>query len=179
MTTLPPSVNDSLENVGTSTSRNPMGNCGYSPYEVCNVLSHERMGLSSTIAAGPRQHSHSQVRFPWDSWPCFTVSVSRLPQPGGPGPHIYIPQEQGGPGYTPRHRFPFRLFLWLAGLRWVDPRANAVSLAIPLSLLAYSLPRERVHRAGAQQSTSPLTPLFRPSGDMSQYLRIAANLCNI
>jgi hypothetical protein len=26
-----------------------------------------------------------------------TVSDSRLPQPGGPGPHIYIPQEQGGP----------------------------------------------------------------------------------
>jgi hypothetical protein len=26
----------------------------------------------------------------------FSVSDSRLPQPGGPGPWIYIPQEQGG-----------------------------------------------------------------------------------
>jgi hypothetical protein len=25
----------------------------------------------------------------------------RLPQPGGPGPHIYIPQEQGGPVIPP------------------------------------------------------------------------------
>jgi hypothetical protein len=43
------------------------------------VLSHERMGLSITIAAGPRQHSHSRVRVPWDSQPYFTVSDSRLP----------------------------------------------------------------------------------------------------
>jgi hypothetical protein len=30
-------------------------------------------------AAGPRQHSHSCVRVPWDSRPYFTVSDSRLP----------------------------------------------------------------------------------------------------
>jgi hypothetical protein len=29
-------------------------------------------------------------------WPHFTVSYSRLPQPGGPGPRIFIPQKQGG-----------------------------------------------------------------------------------
>jgi hypothetical protein len=55
------------------------------------------MGLSFTIDAGPRQRSHSQVRVPHVSWPRFTVSGSRLPQTGGPGPRIYIPQEQGGP----------------------------------------------------------------------------------
>jgi hypothetical protein len=55
------------------------------------------MGLSFTIAAGPRERNHSQVRVPWDSWTYFSVSDSRLPQPGGPGPRIYIPQEQGGP----------------------------------------------------------------------------------
>jgi hypothetical protein len=27
-----------------------------------------------------------------DLWPHFTVSDSRLPQPGGPGPRIYIPR---------------------------------------------------------------------------------------
>jgi hypothetical protein len=57
---------------------------------ICNILSDERMGLSFTIAAGPRQRSHSQVRTPRDSWSHFTASDSRLPQPGGPGPRIYM-----------------------------------------------------------------------------------------
>jgi hypothetical protein len=48
------------------------------------------MGLSFTIAAGPRQRSHSQVRIPRDSWPHFTVTYSRLLYPGEPGPRIYI-----------------------------------------------------------------------------------------
>jgi hypothetical protein len=55
----------------------------------------------------------------------FTVSDLRLPQPGGPGPCIYIPQEQGGQVIPPgtgyplipcwTHRFFFRrmyIFLW-------------------------------------------------------------------
>jgi hypothetical protein len=37
------------------------------------------MALSFTIAAGPCQCSHFQVQVPWDLWPYFTVSVSRLP----------------------------------------------------------------------------------------------------
>jgi hypothetical protein len=41
--------------------------------------SDERTGLSFTIAAGPRQHSHSWVRVPCDARPYFTVSDSRLP----------------------------------------------------------------------------------------------------
>jgi hypothetical protein len=60
------------------------------------MLSNERMGLTLTVDAGSRQRSHPQVRVPWDSWPYFTVSDSRLPQPGSPGPRIYIPQERGG-----------------------------------------------------------------------------------
>jgi hypothetical protein len=56
-----------------------------------------RTGLPFTIAAGPRQYSHSRVRVPGNSWPNFTVTDSKLPQPGGPGPSIYIPREQGGP----------------------------------------------------------------------------------
>jgi hypothetical protein len=35
------------------------------------------------------------------------VSDSRIPQPGGPGPRIYIPQKQGGPIIPPRHWVPF------------------------------------------------------------------------
>jgi hypothetical protein len=76
------------------------------------------MGLPFTIAAGPRQRSHSHVRVPRDSWPHFTVSDSRLPQHGGAGPRIYIPQEQGGPVIPPGTGFPFRHLLRLARLRW-------------------------------------------------------------
>jgi hypothetical protein len=70
---------------------------------LCNILSDERMGLSFTIAAGPRQRSHSQVR---------------VPQPGRPGPRIHIPQEQGGPVILPGTGFPFRRLLRLAELQW-------------------------------------------------------------
>jgi hypothetical protein len=59
------------------------------------------MGLSCTIAASPRQRSNSRVRVPRDTWLYFTLSDSRLLQPGGPGPRIYIPQKQGGPFITP------------------------------------------------------------------------------
>jgi hypothetical protein len=40
------------------------------------------------------------------------------PQPGGPGPRIYIPQEQGGSVIPPSTGFPFHRLLRLAGLRW-------------------------------------------------------------
>jgi hypothetical protein len=59
------------------------------------ALSNKRTGLSFTIA-DLRQRSHSQVGVPQDSWPHFTVSDSRVLQPGGPDPCIYIPQEQSG-----------------------------------------------------------------------------------
>jgi hypothetical protein len=45
---------------------------------ICGDLSDERTGLSFTIAAGPRQLSHSRVRVPCDSQPYFTVSNLRL-----------------------------------------------------------------------------------------------------
>jgi hypothetical protein len=80
--------------------------------------SNEKTDLPFTIAAGPCQRSHSRFRVPGDSWPYFTVSDLRLPEPGGPGPRIYIPQEQGGPVITPCTVFHFRRLLRLAGLRW-------------------------------------------------------------
>jgi hypothetical protein len=76
------------------------------------------MGLSFTIAAGPSQRSHSLVRVPWDSLPYFTVSDSRLPHTGGPGPRICIPHEQRGPVIPPGTGFPFPCHLRLTGLRW-------------------------------------------------------------
>jgi hypothetical protein len=76
------------------------------------------MDLSFTISAGPRQRSHFQVRVPRDLWPHFTVSDSKLHQPGRPGPPIYIPQQQVGPVISPDTGFPFRPLRRLAGLRW-------------------------------------------------------------
>jgi hypothetical protein len=76
------------------------------------------MGLSFTVAASPRQRNYSQIRVPQDSWPHFTVSDSRPYQPVGPGPRIYIPQEQGGSFTPPGTGFPFRRLLRFQGLRW-------------------------------------------------------------
>jgi hypothetical protein len=46
------------------------------------------------------------------------LSHLRLPQPGGPGSRIYIPQEQGGPVIPPSTGFPLHRLLRLAGVRW-------------------------------------------------------------
>jgi hypothetical protein len=78
----------------------------------CGAPPDERTGLSFTIAAGPRQRSHSWVRVPY-----FTVSDSRLRQPGGAGPRIYIHQEEGGQVMPPGSGFPFRRLLRLGGLQ--------------------------------------------------------------
>jgi hypothetical protein len=75
------------------------------------------MGLSFTIAACPRQRSHSQVRVPWDSWPHFTVSDSRLPNLEGQIPYLYS-SGSGWPGYTLKHWVLFKSPLRLAGVRW-------------------------------------------------------------
>jgi hypothetical protein len=61
------------------------------------ALSDEGTSLSFAIAAGSRQSSHSRIRVPRDLRPYFTVSDSRLPYPGRPGPRIYILKKQGGP----------------------------------------------------------------------------------
>jgi hypothetical protein len=80
------------------------------------VLSDERTGLSFTAGAGPRQCSHSWVRIPWHSLSYLTFSASRLPQRGGSGLRIYMPQKQGSPVTPPGVGFPFRRALRLAGL---------------------------------------------------------------
>jgi hypothetical protein len=63
------------------------------------VFSDERIGLSFTIAAGPRQRSHSRVR-------CLRFEI--LPTWRARSRYLYPP----GTG------FPFRRLLRLAGLRW-------------------------------------------------------------
>jgi hypothetical protein len=59
---------------------------------VCNLLVQFAITLRSK---SHRTHDH------------ILLSPSRLPQPGGPGPRIYIPQEQGGPDIPPGTGFLF------------------------------------------------------------------------
>jgi hypothetical protein len=93
-----------------------MNTCGYNPY-VTYFLTRElacRLQLLLVLARAVilryescGTHDHfllSQIR---DS-----------PQPIGPGPRIYIPQEQGGPLIPVGTVFPFLRLLGLAGLRW-------------------------------------------------------------
>jgi hypothetical protein len=92
------------------------------------ALSDERTGLSFTIAAGHRQRSHSRVRVSRDSQTYSTILDSRLPQPGGPGVSIYIPQDHGVPVIPPGTGFPFCRLLRLARLRWVFEPASTRGL---------------------------------------------------
>jgi hypothetical protein len=68
----------------------------------------------------------------------FTVSDLRLPQPGGPGPRIYIPQEHDGPVIPPSTGFPFRRLLRLARLRWrysnPPPRGRTANAKVKITL---------------------------------------------
>jgi hypothetical protein len=62
------------------------------------ALPDERAGLWFTRTI----HCHSPVQVPQNSW-----SHLRLPRPGGPGPRIYIPHEQGGPVIPSDPGLPF------------------------------------------------------------------------
>jgi hypothetical protein len=75
---------------------------------VCNLLL--LLVLANAVPLGPESRGtedHSLLS-----------QFLRLPQSGGPGPRIYIPQEQGGPVIPPGAGFPFRRLLRLTGLRW-------------------------------------------------------------
>jgi hypothetical protein len=109
-----------------------------------SALSDDRTGLSFTTASGPRQCSHSTVGVPRDSWPYFTVSDSRLLQPGEPGPRIYTPPGTGWPTYTPSHWVPLRRLLWLA--KYLDPPPHRGNCNSWIVLLMTSLHlRHRKH----------------------------------
>jgi hypothetical protein len=64
---------------------------------VCNLLysCFWTMTEQSLLSQSPVELSH------------ILLSHLRLPQSGGPGPHIYISQEQGGPVIPPGHWVPF------------------------------------------------------------------------
>jgi hypothetical protein len=73
---------------------------------VCNLLVQLFLVLARVVTLGwksRRTHDH------------ILLSHLRLPQPGGPGPYIYMPQKQGGPVILPGTGFPF-----VASYRWQD-----------------------------------------------------------
>jgi hypothetical protein len=70
---------------------------------VCNLLVQFAVTLGSKSR---RTHDH------------ILLSHLRLPQPGGPDPCIYIPQEQGCPIISPGTKPSFCGLLRLVGLRW-------------------------------------------------------------
>jgi hypothetical protein len=67
------------------------------------------LALVSAVILGSESHG---------ARPYFTLSNTTVPQPGGPGARIYIPQEQGDPVIPPGTTFNFCSLLRLAGLRW-------------------------------------------------------------
>jgi hypothetical protein len=126
-----------------------------------SALSDERTGLPFIISAGPRQRNHSWVWFPRSSWPYFTVSDSRLPQPGGPSPRIYIPQKEGGPVISPGTGFPFHRRLRLAVLR------RTYSTPPPRGVLSEA---EAQAKAYCRQPAGTLTPGIGPRWDPWPYI---------
>jgi hypothetical protein len=76
--------------------------------QVCNLLL--LLVLTSAVPLGPEPRGTKDH--------ILLSQFLRLPQPGGPGPCIYIPQEQGGPDIPPGTGFHFRRLLRLTGLWW-------------------------------------------------------------
>jgi hypothetical protein len=73
------------------------------------------MVLSFTIAASPRQRSHSQVQVPRDSLPHSALSDS----PNLEGPIFISPRSRVVCLCPPGSRFHFRRLQRLVGLRWM------------------------------------------------------------
>jgi hypothetical protein len=65
------------------------------------------MGLTFTIAAGPRQRSYSVVLVSRDLGEYFALSVSRLPATWRAKFRFLYPPGTGCRSYTPRHWVPF------------------------------------------------------------------------
>jgi hypothetical protein len=65
------------------------------------------MGLSFTIAAGPRHRSHSQVRVPLLMAIFYSLRFETPTSWRARSPYLYL-LGTGWPSYTPRHWFIFR-----------------------------------------------------------------------
>jgi hypothetical protein len=106
---------------------------------VCNLLVRLLLGLARALTLGTKSHrTHNHT----------LLSRLRLPKPGGQGPLIYIPQEQGGPVIPPGSGFPFCRLLRLAGLRW------RYSIPPPHGVYMYLCSKENINYFGYRNSSS-------------------------
>jgi hypothetical protein len=138
-----------------------LNTCGYNPY-VRSSLTRGWVCRSQLVLVLSSAVIHrSESRGTHDHIYCLRFEIA---QPGGPGSHICIPQEQVDPVITPGTRFPFGRLLRLAGLRWmysIPPPSTRDLLNSEwrlASCIAYQYPRKRIlipqQRAGFQESIS-------------------------
>jgi hypothetical protein len=110
---------------------------------MCGALSDERMHLcrlqlllafvSAVVLGSESRGTHDRI-----------ASDSRLPQPGGPGPRIYIPPGTGWSSYNPTHWVPFSSppTIWRATVEVFVPastrkyRTHNISCIIARSLIS-------------------------------------------
>jgi hypothetical protein len=154
------------------------------------------VGLSFTVAAGPRHRNHSQVRVPRDTLPHFTVTDSRIPQPGGPGHRIYIPQEQGGAvipqtlgslssPLTTRRAMPTSLIapivLLITSRRGPQRKhRSCVGLELlPCNMIVFEAVTQYGLHATIHMATAMLLCTFQPLyTHITHYVRIFNNVCH-
>jgi hypothetical protein len=111
-----------------------------------------------TIVAAAIQCSHFSSQVPRESWSYCIVSDSTLPQPGGPGPRMYNPQEQDFPVISTNNGFPFRRLLPLAGQRWrcsnPPPHGRWIYFVLNLYLMLRADRRENTKSESKSYSTT-------------------------
>jgi hypothetical protein len=93
-----------------------LNTCGYSPYVTSSLTRGSVCHLKLLLVLASAVILRSEFRGTHDH--ILLSQIRDAPQPWGPGPRIYIPQEQGGPVIFPGTEFPFHRLLRLAGLRW-------------------------------------------------------------
>jgi hypothetical protein len=95
---------------------------------VCNLLLQLLLGLARAVTFRSKScRTHGRI----------LLSHFKLPQPGGPGPHIFIPQEQDGPVIPLGTGFPFCRLLWLAGIQWRYSNPPPHGYSSKLKVLSY------------------------------------------
>jgi hypothetical protein len=131
---------------------------------ICNLLYNCFWALpeQSHLSRSPfRTHGH------------ILLSPLRLPQPGGPGSRIYIPQEQGSPVIPPGTGFPFCRPYDLRGLRWKysnPPPHGVLTKLSPAAPLCIAL---QVTAASVQSHQ----PASHPSMHLKYILKLSFRPC--
>jgi hypothetical protein len=94
-----------------------LNTCGYSPYVTSSLTRGWVCRLQLLLVLASAVILRSESRGTHNHILLFQIDSRRL-QPGGQGPHIYIPKEEGGPIIPTDTGFPFHRLLRLSGLRW-------------------------------------------------------------